>query len=681
MKKRWLALLTGTLLTGTLMLPLTACGNGNDTPGGESNTTLTETGIQVSWDKVSGAAQYAVYHSPSRFGEYSLESTQSSRIYKSNDRYGYYRVDALDQNGATISSDTYSFDFDTFGENTHIYAETDDRDAIWQDIEEFRSTTGQFGKGRFAALFKQGDYRELDLAMRYYMTFSGLGTHPTEVQLGGFNTYGELSGGNSTCNFWCGIENMTVDSNVQWAVSQATSFRRMQVNGNLTLHHQGGKTPWASGGFLADTVVTGTIDGSVQQQWFTRNSDWNKWSGGDINTVFAGCSGTLSNYNWGQTSNGWVTYLEKTNVMREKPYLIFDNGYYVCRPELKTDSKGVSWLQENENDDYIPLNQFYVARADRDNAKTLNAALQKGKHLLFTPGIYQIDSPLLVTQPDTIVMGIGLASLKVTAKNTDTLMRIADVDGVQVSGIIFDAGPSTKTLMQVGTDKTDVRHRENPIVLSDVYFRIGGAEEGNTSVDVTLEINANDVVGDNFWVWRGDHSHGVGWNVNRTKNGVIVNGDHVTIYGLMVEHFHEYQTIWNGEYGFMAFYQSETPYDVDDLEEWTSHWMGQSYKGYASYKVADHVQNHTAYGLGVYYVARKGNDENPRTFTLDHAIELPSNAGIRVEHMGIANFATFGDKKTNGGITHIVNDRGDSLYVADGHKNHFESFIGGVYKK
>lgn len=295
MKKRWLALLTGTLLTGALMLPLTACGNGNDTPGGESNTTLTETGIQVSWDKVSGAAKYAVYHSPSRFGEYSLESTQSGRIYKSNDRYGYYRVDALDQNGATISSDTYSFDFDTFGENTHIYAETDDRDAIWQDIEEFRSTTGQFGKGRFAALFKTGDYRELDLAMRYYMTFSGLGTHPTEVQLGGFNTYGELSGGNSTCNFWCGIENMTVDSNVQWAVSQATSFRRMQVNGNLTLHHQGGKTPWASGGFLADTVVTGTIDGSVQQQWFTRNSDWNKWSGGDINTVFAGCSGTLSN--------------------------------------------------------------------------------------------------------------------------------------------------------------------------------------------------------------------------------------------------------------------------------------------------------------------------------------------------------------------------------------------------
>ncbi|MDE6676321.1 MAG: hypothetical protein K2K12_01235 [Clostridia bacterium] len=247
---------------------------------------------------------------------------------------------------------------------------------------------------------------------------------------------------------------------------------------------------------------------------------------------------------------------------------------------------------------------------------------------------------------------------------------------VSVSGLIFDAGLSSKTLLQVGTEKTDVRHNENPTVLNDVYFRIGGAEEGNTSVDVTLEINSNDVVGDNFWVWRADHGSGVGWNVNRTKNGVVVNGDYVTVYGLMVEHFHEYQILWNGEYGFVAFYQSETPYDVDDEEEWTSVWNGETYQGYSSYKVADTVQNHTAQGLGVYYVARK-----PRTFTLDHAIELPSNAGIRVEHMGIANFASYGDGETNGGITHIVNDKGDSLYVTDKGKNHFESFIGGQYKK
>ncbi len=679
MKKKWIALFTGAVLAGAFVIPLTACGG---TPqNNDANAVLTDGGVEISWEKVDGAKKYEVYHSPSRFGEYEYETTQTSRKYTHTDKYGYYRVDALDGAGEVVSSETYSFDLDTFGENTHIYAETDDQTQIAADIETFRSATAQFGKGRFAALFKAGEYYDLDLAMRYYMTFSGLGELPTDVTLGGFNTYGELSGGNSTCNFWCGIENMTINDNVQWAVSQATSFRRMQVNGNLTLHHQGGKTPWASGGFLADTVVTGKIDGSVQQQWFTRNSDWNSWSGGDINTVFAGCSGKLSNYNWGQTSNGWVTYLDNTNVMREKPYLVFDKDYYVCLPELKTNSKGISWKSENNSDEYLPLNQFYVARADRDNASTLNAALKNGKHLLFTPGIYQIEAPLLVTEPDTVIMGIGLATLKVSDNNHDALMKISDVDGVRVSGLIFDAGVSSKRLVQVGTEKTNVRHNENPAVLSDVYFRIGGAEEGNTSVDVTLEINSNDVVGDNFWVWRADHSHGVGWNVNRTKNGVIVNGDYVTVYGLMVEHFHQYQTIWNGEYGFMAFYQSETPYDVDDEEEWSSVWNGNKYQGYASYKVADNVQNHTAYGLGVYYVAHKGNPDNPRTFTLDHAIELPSNAGVRVSHMGIANFLTFGDKKTNGGIRHIVNDQGDSLFRSDAGKKHFESFIGGVYKK
>lgn len=671
MKHRITAALLGCLIASSVVLPIAACTGKPALPKWDANVTISKDGATVKWDKVDDATSYKVYHSPSRFGEYKLESEQTKLSYSNADKYGYYRIDAVDGDGKVISSKTYSYDLDTFGENTHIYAKTDDQAAIQADIDEFRYNTSQFGEGRFAALFKNGDYKDLDLVMRYYMTFAGVSALPTDVTLGAFNTYGELSGGNATCNFWCGIENLTVDSDVQWAVSQATSFRRMQVNGNLTLHDTG-DTPWASGGFISDSVVTGNIDGSVQQQWFTRNSDWKTWSGHDINMVYAGCSGTLTNATWSNSNR--VTYLDKTNVMREKPYIVFDNGYYVYLPELKRDSKGVSWSEESEgNGDYISINDFYVARSDRDISETLNAALKNGKHILLTPGIYSIDSPLLVENADTIIMGIGLASLKLTDKNTDTIMRVSDVDGVKISGIMFDAGTQSDTLLEIGSKKTDVRHTDNPTVLNDVYFRIGGASSGSTSVDTTFLINSNDVVGDNFWVWRADHGNRgtVGWEVNKTVNGVIVNGDYVTIYGLMVEHFHEYQTIWNGEYGFMAFYQSETPYDVDDLDYWTSEWNGKQYQGYASYKVADHVQNHTAYGLGVYYVANGG-----RTFVLDHGIELPSNAGIHVEHMAIANFSSSG-----GGITHIVNEYGKSLYVSNGTKNSFTSFIAGEAKE
>ena len=43
--------------------------------------------------------------------------------------------------------------------------------------------------------------------------------------------------------------------------------------------------------------------------------------------------------------------------------------------------------------------------------------------------------------------------------------------------------------------------------------------------------------------------------------------------------------------------------------------------------------------------------------------------------MAIANFLNFGDKKTNGGIRHIVNSYGKSNF--DGSKNQWTSFIAG----
>ena len=53
-----------------------------------------------------------------------------------------------------------------------------------------------------------------------------------------------------------------------------------------------------------------------------------------------------------------------------------------------------------------------------------------------------------------------------------------------------------------------------------------------------------------------------------SNNGLIVNGDDVTAYGLFVEHFQQYQTLWNGEGGAVYFYQSELPYDPPNQAAW-----------------------------------------------------------------------------------------------------------------
>ena len=68
-----------------------------------------------------------------------------------------------------------------------------------------------------------------------------------------------------------------------------------------------------------------------------------------------------------------------------------------------------------------------------------------------------------------------------------------------------------------------------------------------------MVINSKDVCIDHIWLWRADHGNGVGWDKNKAANGLIVNGDNVLIYGLLNEHFQEYQTLWNGNNGRVYF--------------------------------------------------------------------------------------------------------------------------------
>ena len=235
-----------------------------------------------------------------------------------------------------------------------------------------------------------------------------------------------------------------------------------------------------------------------------------------------------------------------------------------------------------------------------------------------------MDAPIVVNGAGTIVMGSGYATLRVSDKNIDTLMRAMDEDGIMICGLLFDAGAQSTTLLEVGAPDASADHSDDPICLSDLFFRVGGRSDEKTYVHTCVVINSDDVIGDNFWVWRADHTYGVGWDVNVTVNGLLVNGDDVTFYGLLVEHFHEYQTVWQGERGRTYFYQSEIPYDPPSQDEYMSH--DGTVNGYASYKVADYVSEHEAYGLGIYSCPH-----NP-TIKVDNAIEVPDWSGVRIEH-------------------------------------------------
>jgi hypothetical protein len=243
-------------------------------------------------------------------------------------------------------------------------------------------------------------------------------------------------------------------------------------------------------------------------------------------------------------------------------------------------------------------------------------------------------------------MGLGFATLHPV--NGTAAMTTADEDGIIVAGLLFDAGPtSSPVLLQIGPDKSHANHAKNPISLHDVFFRVGGAGVGRAIVN--LEINSNDTIIDHTWIWRADHGAGVGWDSNTSANGLVVNGNNVTTYGLFVEHHQQFQVLWNGNGGRTYFYQSEIPYDPPDQPSFTS---APGTKGWASYRVADTVTTHEAWGLGAYSVFRRSD------VVLTHAIEVPAKPSIRFHDMITV---ALGDK---GEITNVINNTGGPTALA-----------------
>ena len=345
-----------------------------------------------------------------------------------------------------------------------------------------------------------------------------------------------------------------------------------------------------------------------------------------------------------------VTVVDQAPVMREKPFLTLNEkgGFAVFVPDLQHDTRGVSWTGGEEAGVFVGMDQFYLAFPEKDDADSLNAALKAGKHLFFTPGIYRLKRALEVKSENTMLFGLGLPTL--IPMQGDAAIRTADVGGIQLVGLVFDAGPATsETLIEMGPEGSSADHSRNPSFLYDIFCRVGGPAPG--AAVSCLTVNSNHLVADHLWLWRADHGAGADWISNPSDHGLIVNGDDVVVYGLFNEHFQKYQTLWNGERGRMYFYQSEIPYDPPSLELWND--AGKP--GYASYKVSDAVETHEAYGLGIYSFFRPKTAEAEKV-RLENSVECPEHEGILIKH--ITNFVG-----RAGGINHVINGLGGPLEV------------------
>jgi hypothetical protein len=481
---------------------------------------------------------------------------------------------------------------------------------------ELLSPDAQFGNRRFAFLFKPGRYA-VTARLGYYMSVQGLGRDPDDVRLRGNvvadSGWNSEDRNNALINFWRSVENLAVEplgGTTTWAVSQAAPMRRVHIIGKLRVSpsNEGTGRGNSSGGYLADSRVDGAPPTSFPEPP--------------------------------------VTTLATTPRSREKPWLYLDDEgrYRVFVPALRTDAAGASWRAGAPTPGTsIPLQRFLVARPG-DTAATINAALAAGLDLLFTPGVYALEQTIDITRANTVVLGLGFPTLQPLGGVTP--MAVADVDGVMIAGLLFDAGTThSAALLSVGPATSAVSHAGNPTTVQDVFFHIGGAVAGKATD--SLVINSNDVIVDDIWAWRADHgSAATGWTVNTADTGLLVNGANVLATGLFVEHYQKYQVLWNGENGKTIFFQNEMAYDVPSQAAWTS---GNG-NGWAAYKVGAGVKNHEAWGLGSYCFFNIGGTST--TINAARGFEVPDTAGVKLHDILTVSLGG------NGTISHVVNNTG-----------------------
>ena len=326
-----------------------------------------------------------------------------------------------------------------FGPNVCVFTPAMSQAAIQDDLNAIAAqqvpVASQFSSQRYAVLFRPGTYGSsaspLVFQVGYYTEVAGLGSMPQDTVINGaIDVFNNLcTAGTQDCNsddnFWRSLSNLTLNVDLpssppayappivdpfgtgctnsaeMWSASQAAPIRRAVINGSVVFQDYCANHNFASGGFIADSKVSGSLNFFGNQQFMVRNSAIGGAAGcpnGLWNMVYSGVQGAPGPVFTGQCQQN--TVLSASPVTEEEPFLYTDSGggYNVFVPAVQHGSSGPSWAGGAEAGTSLPLSKFFVA-SPATPTLAITAALALGKDLILTPGVYNLSQPILVSRP------------------------------------------------------------------------------------------------------------------------------------------------------------------------------------------------------------------------------------------------------------------------------------------
>lgn len=472
---------------------------------------------------------------------------------------------------------------------------------------------GQFSRERMAVLFLPGTY-EIDVRVPFYMQVAGLGMRPEDVVFTGLHGVHAVNCGpeppnphvgvdyadvGALDNFWRSAENLRIAGHMVWATSQAAPLRRLRA-ASVAFSDGAG---WSSGGYAANIEIDGELNYGTQQQAFIRNAKWASIVGlPSFSTVTVGTIPALREVCDGITS---VVSVYEAPALAEKPYLrvasplaqptthrAMDELVLAVPPLLRS----VRGLSPIDGELEIPLRDVFIA-TPADSAALINEHLASGRHAILSPGMYDLEEPLVLAGRGQVLLGLGYATLTATHGKAAVIVTGA---GARLSGIMVQAGRVySDVLVQIGAgaeaaaaDSHGRIYSVDPIVVHDLFVRVHAerSEAVSARCGTMVRIAADHTIVDHAWLWRADHDSEAHFEhmENPVRHALEVDGRGVTVYGLFAEHTLDDLVVWRGEGGSVYFYQSELAYDAPPKAGWD----------HAGYVVT--AERHTAVGVGVY---------------------------------------------------------------------------------
>jgi hypothetical protein len=568
------------------------------------------------------------------------------------------------------------------------------------NITEDEFEYSQFMNDRYTFIFTEGTYDGINIIINYYTSFYGVDMNKvvllnSSIVVPTFTPNYQLG---ALDNFWRSLENMTIlikddgpnQQNFKWAVSQASPLRNVNIYYNYSLWFfdlsyviipgEGKKSVYASGGYASNIKTNASIIFGGQQQFCLNNFNY-VTSSTNINppadniikelcawnTVLTDSKTDIVNSADRKDNSGtylFTSYSYKNNTGKsiDKPSFYFtnENDYTSYKINIPTKSSNTT----------ISSNNIFIAYPKANISKEINNALSQNIAVVLTPGFYKLDDPILITNNNSVILSLGMSTLENPPDNCALIIN-DNLTNVIISGFFIQANNNSKLLKNDNNCLIKIGSKHNKynslstgfsVYLYDVFIRIGASNLGNekgpdynkgNGIKQMVEINSDNVIIENMWLWRADHTNGkenrdgIGPTNAYCENALVVNGNNVIIYGLACEHTLKDIVIWNGDSGIVNFYQCELPYDapIDSTGLW-------NYSGFVI-----NGSNFNGGGMGIYsYFTKKWNQNwNIKPTTCKQAILINSSA----RNITITNaFTVFLNNQTGqGGISNIINDK------------------------